>query len=110
MRRAQDTDPRATRVGRRHRLITSFAALTLLGGLSVAAPASFGTSAAVAATPISATDATKVPHYFGPWPNWANSPLTTSTATVSISGGAGTGADAPWPRSTPPPAASRRST
>lgn len=31
-----------------------------------------------------ATDETKVPHYFGPWPNWANSPLTLSKAQVSI--------------------------
>ena len=22
-------------------------------------------------------DPTKIPHYFGPYPNWANSPLTT---------------------------------
>ena len=32
--------------------------------------------AAVAqALPSSPTDSTKVPHYFGPFPNWANSPL-----------------------------------
>lgn len=37
-----------------------------------------------AGRPSSPTDATKVPHYFGPWPNWANSPLTTSTAQVEI--------------------------
>ena len=28
------------------------------------------------ATPSSPTDESKVPHYFGPWPNWALSPLT----------------------------------
>ncbi|MGW5238243.1 multicopper oxidase domain-containing protein [Monashia sp. NPDC004114] len=50
---------------------------------------------AAAAPPTSATDAAKVPHYFGPWPNWANSPLTLPTAAVTISdGGAGTGATA----------------
>ena len=31
-----------------------------------------------------APDTTKVPHYFGPWPNWVNSPLTLPTATVTI--------------------------
>lgn len=52
---------------------------------------------ALAAGPMGATDESKVPHYFGPWPNWANSPLTTSTATVEITdagGGPGTGATA----------------
>ncbi len=29
------------------------------------------------------TDATAVPHYFGPWPNWALSPLTVADATVT---------------------------
>ena len=49
--------------------------------------------AAEAATPTSPTDSTKVPHYFGPWPNWANSPLTRPNATVTIAGD-GTGATA----------------
>lgn len=43
--------------------------------------------------PTSATDATKVPHYFGPWPNWALSPLVKNNATVTIAGD-GTGAEA----------------
>ncbi len=34
----------------------------------------------------SPTDGTKVPHYFGPYPNWANSPAPTADATVVISG------------------------
>ena len=38
------------------------------------------------------TDASKVPHYFGPWPNWANSPLTLPTARSD--GGTGAGATA----------------
>ena len=46
-----------------------------------------------AAVPASATDESKVPHYFGPFPNWANSPLTMATATVDIAG-TGTGATA----------------
>ena len=42
------------------------------------------------AAPTTPTDATKVPHYFGPWPNWALSPLTSADATVTITGdGAG---------------------
>ena len=45
------------------------------------------------AAPSGPTDETKVPHYFGPWPNWANSPLTLSTAEVQIDG-AGSGAAA----------------
>ena len=32
----------------------------------------------------SAQDPTKNPHYFGPYPNWANSPLTLPDATVAI--------------------------
>ena len=35
-----------------------------------------------AAAPISATDETKVPHYFGPYPNWANSPQVLADAIV----------------------------
>ena len=43
--------------------------------------------------PAGLTDETKVPHYFGPWPNWANSPLTLPNATVTIQGD-GNGAEA----------------
>ena len=38
------------------------------------------------AAPSSAIDESKVPHYFGPYPNWANSPLTQPDATVTITG------------------------
>ena len=34
------------------------------------------------ALPAGPTDSTAVPHYFGPWPNWALSPLTLPDATV----------------------------
>ncbi len=44
--------------------------------------------------PTSATDESKVPHYFGPYPNWANSPQVLSDAIVSITGGGGTAAEA----------------
>ena len=57
----------------------------------------FGTSINVTAKPANMptgpTDGSKVPHYFGPYPNWANSPLTMPTATVTIQGN-GTGAAA----------------
>jgi FtsP/CotA-like multicopper oxidase with cupredoxin domain len=51
-------------------------------------------SAAAAAT--AAVDPSKVPHYFGPWPNWANSPLTLNRSKVVITDptGAGSGAAA----------------
>src|SRR5512143_2923678 len=37
-----------------------------------------------ASAPASATDQTKVPHYFGPFPNWANSPFALPDAQVTI--------------------------
>jgi len=66
-------------------------ALLSAGALVLAAPMGITTNAS--ALPASPTDETKVPHYFGPWPNWANSPLTLSKAAVTI-GGVGTGATA----------------
>ncbi|HEX5950628.1 MAG TPA: hypothetical protein VFZ96_06465, partial [Actinomycetota bacterium] len=45
-----------------------------------------GTSSAAAVSP---TDETKVPHYFGPYPNWANSPFTQADAKVNITVAAG---------------------
>jgi FtsP/CotA-like multicopper oxidase with cupredoxin domain len=45
------------------------------------------------AMPMSPTDESKVPHYFGPYPNWAQSPFTLPNATVEILGD-GTGATA----------------
>ncbi|SEN82174.1 Multicopper oxidase [Cryobacterium luteum] len=50
----------------------------------------FRPDAAEAAVPMSATDTTRVPHYFGPYPNWANSPQTLADAMVKISVGAPT--------------------
>ncbi len=43
--------------------------------------------------PVGPTDGTKVPHYYGPFPNWANSPFTLPDAKVTITGD-GTGAEA----------------
>ncbi len=64
---------------------------SLIFGSNVQASAQ-GSSDPVAA-PSSPTDETKVPHYFGPWPNWANSPYTMPDATVTITGN-GSGAAA----------------
>ncbi len=44
-------------------------------------------SAEAAMQEASATDSTKVPHYFGPYPNWANSPQVLADAMVKISVG-----------------------
>ncbi|MEZ5118260.1 MAG: multicopper oxidase domain-containing protein [Candidatus Nanopelagicales bacterium] len=43
---------------------------------------SLGGASSQAASP--PTDIPGVPHYFGPWPNWANSPFTLPKATVEI--------------------------
>lgn len=53
----------------------------------------FATLQRTLAAPAGPTDETKVPHYFGPYPNWANSPLTLPNAQVMITGN-GTGATA----------------
>ncbi len=45
------------------------------------------------AAPAGPTDESKVPHYYGPWPNWATSPLTLPDAYVVITGN-GSGAEA----------------
>ena len=68
---------------------TSTIILTVLAMVLALASTALGTGAAVAAPP----DPAKVPHYFGPWPNWANSPFTTSKASVTFgNAGSGTGA------------------
>ncbi len=69
------------------------ASLTLSGSLSASAQEAQLPSSAGAAGPASPTDETKVPHYFGPYPNWANSPLTLPDVSVAITGN-GTGATA----------------
>ncbi len=56
----------------------------------------FGSSSSIqrgAAMPISEVDESKVPHYFGPYPNWALSPLTLPNVAVNIVGD-GVGAQA----------------
>ncbi len=81
------------------KLVALLAMLVL--GLSMAAPAVAvprpakvaGTAAPPPAMPASPTDEAKVPHYFGPYPNWAQSPMTLPDAVVTITG-SGTGATA----------------
>ena len=64
------------------------------GVAAMRAPLAPGGATVPADAPSSATDETKVPHYFGPWPNWANSQLTLPDVAVEITGGGGTGATA----------------
>ncbi|MBI4935733.1 MAG: Ig-like domain repeat protein [Actinobacteria bacterium] len=52
-----------------------------------------GTAEAGVSGPAGPTDESKVPHYFGPYPNWANSPQAIPNAVVTITGD-GTGAAA----------------
>lgn len=55
--------------------------------LPVGASGAVSTSSLVpAALPAGPTDSSTVPHYFGPWPNWANSPFTLPAASVEIDG------------------------
>ncbi len=68
--------------------------------VAMLAPASAATAAGGHAPAVNAaaafgpTDESKVPHYFGPYPNWANSPQVLSDAIVTISNGGGSGAEA----------------
>ena len=72
-------------LNRKH--IKIFVSLIML--ISMMLPSNFR----VSATPTGPTDESKVPHYYGPYPNWANSPLTLPDAQVVITGN-GTGAAA----------------
>ena len=80
------------------KLLAVFGAIVLLGTMVVPGAARVNqpippASPVSDAAPTSPVDQTKVPHYFGPYPNWANSPLTAPDATVEILGD-GTGAKA----------------
>ena len=69
--------------------------LLLSGSFSASAQKAQLPSSAGAAAPTDPTDGSKVPHYFGPWPNWANSPFTMPDAQVVITGnGSGAMAEA----------------
>ena len=67
--------------------------LNIMVSLIVIATLSVGSSGSASAMPATPTDETKVPHYFGPYPNWANSPFTLPDVQVIITGD-GTGATA----------------
>ena len=59
--------------------LAAFVLLCRLAGARHGAVSSAGSGRAggpCAGAPASAADQSKVPHYFGPYPNWANSPLT----------------------------------
>jgi FtsP/CotA-like multicopper oxidase with cupredoxin domain len=65
-------------------VVVMLASLVLGGSMPVLAQGS---------GPASSTDESKIPHYFGPWPNWANSPFSMPDAQVVITG-KGSGAEA----------------
>ena len=56
--------------------------LNILVSLMVLTTLVFGGSIQATAAPADPLDETKVPHYFGPNPNWANSPFTLPNASV----------------------------
>ena len=68
--------------------------LNILVSLMVLTALILGGSTNVTAMPMDPTDETKVPHYFGPNPNWANSPFTLPDAEVVITSNSGSGAEA----------------
>jgi hypothetical protein len=78
-------------------LISALVVFSLLFGGTIQAsaenPEGTGTGNTIRALPSGPVDETKVPHYFGPYPNWANSPFTLPNATVEILGD-GSGATA----------------
>ena len=91
------------------RLLATLLSAAMLG-LPTAATVLGTASPVSAAAPTSPTDETKVPHYFGPYPNWANSPQVLADAIVTIGLGTPTPvsfgnpltARAPTPPTTPP--------
>jgi FtsP/CotA-like multicopper oxidase with cupredoxin domain/fibronectin type 3 domain-containing protein len=67
--------------------------LNILVSLMVLTTLFAGSTGNATAMPMNPTDETKVPHYFGPYPNWANSPFTLPDVQVVITGD-GSGAEA----------------
>src|SRR5512143_1575502 len=68
--------------------------LNIIVSLMVLTSLLFGGSIKATAMPMDPKDESKVPHYFGPYPNWALSPLRVPNVFVDLSGGGGTGAKA----------------
>ena len=66
-------------------IIPAFATLAVVVAQTVAtAIVAAAPAQAMGAVTFSATDETKVPHYFGPYPNWANSPQALADAIVTL--------------------------
>ncbi len=90
--------PSRSRSQWRRRAVASTIGVTTAITTGFAAPAALAATSAptavlAAGLPAGPTDESVVPHYFGPYPNWANSPFTLPTASVAING-SGTGATA----------------
>ncbi len=60
--------------------------LTTVGSAAAQVAPTPGDDAPAVSLPAGPTDKSKVPHYFGPYPNWALSPLTTADVDVEIVG------------------------
>ncbi len=81
-------------------LVSMLASLLAMGGVSPVGARETDISegargSSVPLAPPNPTDETKVPHYFGPYPNWANSPFTLPDVAVAITGdGSGAAATA----------------
>ena len=60
--------------------------LTTVGSATAQVAPTPGDSIPAVSAPSGPTDESKVPHYFGPYPNWALSPLTTADVEVEILG------------------------
>lgn len=69
-----------------HKFLNFIVSLMMIATLSV------GSGSNVSAMPMDPMDESQVPHYFGPNPNWANSPFTLPDAQVVITGN-GSGAE-----------------
>ncbi len=64
----------------KYKLLNALLPLLVIASLIMAG------SRSAEAMPMSPTDESKVPHYFGPYPNWANSPFTLPDVAVEIVG------------------------
>jgi FtsP/CotA-like multicopper oxidase with cupredoxin domain/fibronectin type 3 domain-containing protein len=73
--------------------MTKYKVMNIVVSLMVLTTTLFGYNTRADAMPMDPMDESKVPHYFGPYPNWANSPLTMPDVQVVITGN-GTGATA----------------
>ena len=57
-------------------VVAAMLCLGVVGQATAAVAPRAADQATAASMPASPTDESKVPHYFGPYPNWALSPLT----------------------------------